>query len=215
VKVKLKEIKPGQNYSRVHGIGCVKELAASLDEVGLLNPIIIDASMNLISGFRRFAAANELQWDEIDVTVKPGKDAGVINLVENLSRQDLSLWEEIQGIKDVFGDATDAEICRRLSKSKSWAKPRTAVWGLPQDFIDKVRNGVSGVSEIKRMLSDRRGPSASSVTLGFPNQVDIKRMITWLVSEGRDLEAKCLSYAVGGLTEDELKTIDYTADDEE
>jgi len=209
VKVLLKDIKPGKNFSRTFGIGDVTELAESMEAHGQLTPIMVDGSMNLIAGYRRFAAANELGWNDIEATVHVGQNAGVLNLVENLGRTGLSLWEEIQGIKDVFGDASDAEICRQLSKTKSWAKPRTAIWTLPQDFINKVKNGEAGVADIKRALAKKRGPSAQSVTLGYPSQSDIKTMITWLVSEGRTIEATCLSYAVGGLTAEELEQIDY------
>jgi len=212
MKIKLSEIKPGKNYSRTFGVGDVSELAASMQEHGQITPIIVDASNNLIAGYRRFAAANALAWEEIECIVRPGSDAGIINLIENMNREGLSLWEEIQGIRDVFGDASDAEIARQLSKSNSFVRPRTAIWTMPQDFIDSVRLGQAGLKEIKRRMSDTRGPSAVSKNMGIPSQPDIRRMITWLMENDRDCEARALSFAVGGLDEETLKAISEKGD---
>jgi len=209
MKVKIADIKPGKNYSRTFGIGDVSGLALSLQEHGLIQPIIIDASNNLIAGFRRFAAAASLAWDEIECIVRPGSKAGVINLIENMNRQGLTLWEEIQGMKDVFGNETDAEVARQLSKSNSFVRPRTAIWKMDSDFITKVRLGEAGLVEIKRRMCDNRGPSAVSKNMGVPTQPDVRRMVTWLMEQGREWEANALSFACGGLTETELKEIDY------
>lgn len=205
MKVKLTDITPGKNYSRTFGVGDVRSLAESMQENGQITPVTINSQNVLVCGFRRFAAANELGWHEIDCIVDD-RDPKILNLIENLQRENPSLWEEIQGIRDAFGEnPVKADIRRALSKSKSWVFPRVEVWNLPSDFIDKVRTGQSGLREINKMLADKRGPSPVSLNLGIPSQPDIKRMVSHLMSEGRDVEARALSFACGSISENDLR----------
>jgi ParB family chromosome partitioning protein len=183
-------------------------LAASMQEHGQINPVLLTDDNVLVAGYRRFAAAGELGWDEIEYKRCVG-DPGVINLIENMNRSGLSLWEEIQAIKRVFPDKTQAEIARALSKSKTWVKPRLRIWDLPQDFIDKVRAGQSGLKEIRQMLAPKRENAPVSTGVGVPKQQEIKEMVTWLMAEGRDVEATALSYACGAIDADYLKSVDY------
>lgn len=205
MKLKLDEIELGKNWSRCTGVGDLSELVNSLRENGQITPVIVTPDRELVAGYRRVAAARELGWETVDAVETLSQRPGVINLVENMNREGLSLWEEIQAIRDVFGsDATQAEIGRSLGKTKTWVKPRVDVWTLSEAMIDKVRLGQSGVKEIKAALSERRGPSTTSRNFGYPSQPEIKQAITHLMGEGREAEARALSYAVGGITQEEL-----------
>lgn len=210
MKVRIKDLQLGKNWARSFGTGDIKELAASMKELGQIAPITVDDVLNVLCGYRRIAAAISLDWADIEVTVNNTANPKVLNLVENLCRDDPSLWEEIQGIRDVFGtNPAVPEICRQLSKSRTWVKPRVEIWNLPEDFITKVRLGHAGVADIRGMLTEKRGPSAQAKNMGHPSQPDIKRMITWLTKQKRMVEANALSFAVGGLSEQQLKDIDY------
>lgn len=210
MKIKLSEIELGKNYSRTFGVGDIKELAESMQENGQITPVIVNEKNVLVAGFRRYAAANELGWHEIEAVVS-NQDPKIVNLIENLQRTNLTLWEEIQAIRDVFGEnPVKADIRRALSKSKSWVFTRVEVWNLPQDFVDKVRMGQSGLKEINKMLADKRGPSPQSLNLGIPSQPDIKRMVSHLMSVGREVEARALSFACGSISENDLRNDAYS-----
>ncbi len=209
MKVPLNEIQLGKNYSRTFGVGDVTELAESMQEHGQITPVILDDHGNLIAGYRRYHAAQSLGWHEIEAMVRAGDDAQkskVVNLLENMQRTELTLWEEIQAIRDVFGiEASQSEIARQLSKSRPWVEPRVKVWEMPQDFIDRVRLGVAGIQEIRKRLRARTGKdTATSKREGTPKQDEIKETITQLVAAGREAEAKALSYAIGGISREEL-----------
>jgi len=47
----------------------ITALAASMSEIGLIQPVIIDEQNNLICGFRRLLAAKHLGWHVIDVVI--------------------------------------------------------------------------------------------------------------------------------------------------
>ena len=64
---------PIQNISTGHRIrqqpGDLSDLKASIQEVGLLNPVIINEDHELISGYRRLEACRQLNWTDIEVIV--------------------------------------------------------------------------------------------------------------------------------------------------
>src|SRR5258707_15899848 len=77
------------------GLPAIDELAGSLREHGLLQPIVVrrtGAGYELIAGHRRLEAAKTLGWTEIAAVVRDETDdqAYILTLVENLQREDLT-----------------------------------------------------------------------------------------------------------------------------
>src|SRR5215831_18527029 len=79
-----------------------EELKASIDEFGLIEPIIIapvagDGRYDVVAGNRRFRACNELKVKEIPSIVKTGLDKtqyDILTLIENVQRHDLTDTEK-------------------------------------------------------------------------------------------------------------------------
>ena len=201
--MKISEIKTGTNHSRCYGNGSVAELAESMREHGLLCPVGVDDQGYLVFGFRRLEAAVSLGWEEIATVLVSGTAAA--NLVENMVRENLSLWEEIRGIRDVFGESpSKAEVARSLSKSLTWVKPRVDAWKLPQEIINRLMVGDLDISGLRKALSEKRGSSISQRHFGFPNKTEISSAISRLIGENRVAEAEALGYAIGIRTLDNL-----------
>lgn len=74
----------------------VRELADSIRELGLLNPITVDKEHTLIAGLHRLEAAKLLEWPEIECTVSSldGLRAELAEIDENIIRHDLNYLEE-------------------------------------------------------------------------------------------------------------------------
>ena len=72
--------------------GDVKELADSILEVGLINPIMVDQSHTLIAGLHRLEAMKLLGRTEIECTVSDldGLQVELAEIDENFVRKDLS-----------------------------------------------------------------------------------------------------------------------------
>ena len=72
--------------------GDVKELADSILEVGLINPIMVDQAHTLIAGLHRLEAMKLLGRSEIECTVSDldGLQAALAEIDENFVRKDLS-----------------------------------------------------------------------------------------------------------------------------
>ena len=93
-QLKLNEIKIGKRFRE--DMGNIEELAASIKEVGILQPISVDDKMHLLAGGRRIAAAKELKLKSIPAVIQKvsGKlSAREIELIENVARKDFT-WAE-------------------------------------------------------------------------------------------------------------------------
>ena len=73
----------------------VRELADSIRELGLLNPVTIDSENTLIAGMHRLEAARQLGWSDVECTVSSlgGLQAELAEIDENFVRNDLSAVE--------------------------------------------------------------------------------------------------------------------------
>lgn len=77
-------------------LGDIAELAESIKEKGVLQPITINPDGRILAGRRRFLASKEAGLDEIPVLVKETEDEldeREIELFENIHRKDLT-WKE-------------------------------------------------------------------------------------------------------------------------
>jgi hypothetical protein len=68
--VNIDQVKVGPRFRK--DLGPIEDLAESISEVGLIQPIIVDQDGNLIAGRRRLAACKLLGWSDIPVVVAEG-----------------------------------------------------------------------------------------------------------------------------------------------
>lgn len=77
-------------------IGDISDLMESISKYGLLNPITVTESMELLAGFRRLEACKALGMTEIECRIVPVQadiDKLLIEADENLTRKDLTVVE--------------------------------------------------------------------------------------------------------------------------
>jgi len=128
----------------------IDELALSIHEHGLLQPILVtpsesDGCYDLIAGQRRLLATISLGLPMISCRVFSHitQSVEVLRLTENLQRQDLSPLEEAVSIKrwrDLNG-FTQEIAAERLGKGLSWLKKRESLLNLPDDIMDSLHFG--------------------------------------------------------------------------
>lgn len=120
----------------------VDDLAASIEEHGLLQPILVRPDKHsvdrfeIIAGERRWRACQKAQIHDVPIIIRELDDRATlqIGLVENLQRQDLTPIEEARGYKrlaDEFGQTHEA-IGESVSKSRSHVANMIRLLGLPE-----------------------------------------------------------------------------------
>ncbi|MBA7700100.1 Nucleoid occlusion protein [subsurface metagenome] len=150
VDIPLKKINPNPFQSRTgFDENKIRELAESIDSVGLLNPVLVrpnpnnDDSYQLVHGERRLRACKVLDWENIPATVKDLSDEDLIeiNLVENIQREDLNPIDEALGFKIALEklDITKATLGRKIGKDSTYVINRLNLLELPEDIQERLR----------------------------------------------------------------------------
>ncbi len=99
-EIALKKIRPNRLNPRIEiNIERLNELAESIKEVGLLEPIIVrpvNGEFEVVVGERRYRAAQQSGLDRIPAIVREYSDDEVVqlNLIENIQRVELSAIEK-------------------------------------------------------------------------------------------------------------------------
>ena len=126
----------------------IAELAQSIEERGLLQPILVarrDARFEIVAGERRFLAHEKLGRKKIQAKVVDA-DAEAVALdraTENLQRRDLSPFEEgmiYAGLRDKMG-LTTAQISQKMGKSSGRVERRLDVLRMPEPFRKALHFG--------------------------------------------------------------------------
>ena len=109
MKIKVSEIiaatKPVAKDRIRKEYGDIEDLAASMQQLGQLQPIVVDKNKVLIAGGRRLAAAIHLQWEDIEASMRDEVDEvsrRAMELDENLKRKDLEWPEEVRAVRDLY-----------------------------------------------------------------------------------------------------------------
>jgi N6-adenosine-specific RNA methylase IME4 len=91
--IPISRIKVGKRHRR--DMGDIAGLAASMGELGLLQPVVVRPDGKLIAGERRLRAAEQLGWAEIPATVVDLDAVVRGEFAENTERKDFTLSEAV------------------------------------------------------------------------------------------------------------------------
>lgn len=122
-------------------------LAASIEKVGLLEPVIVRPKghrYELVAGERRLRACQRIGTETIAATIRELDDlqAAEIRLLENLDRRDLNPVEEADAFRKLcelgHNPETIAELVRR---TRGEIDGRLGLLRLPERWQERVRRG--------------------------------------------------------------------------
>src|SRR5712671_7230504 len=140
--IPLEFVEPNAEQPRTN-LGNIEELASSIREKGVLEPILVRAvgpnRYQLISGERRFRAASLAGLDEIPAIELDvdDKETLEIALIENIQRKDLTPFEEAEGLfvlQQKFG-YTHEKISQVIGKSRTTITETLLI----NDIPDRIR----------------------------------------------------------------------------
>lgn len=136
----------------------LQELAASLVDVGMLEPILVRphpapsarVKYEIVAGERRYHAAGLARMESIPALVRPLDTAKVIEiqLIENLQREDLHPLEEAEGYRELMKEKQSKaeEVAALVGKSRSWIYSRLNLLALEGPARAALEDGRLDVS---------------------------------------------------------------------
>jgi len=139
----------------------LEELADSIREVGLLQPVVVRAAgggqYELIMGERRWRASQRAGLVEIAAIVRDTPDTDLLRdaLIENLHRQQLDPLEEAaayQQLLDDFG-ATHEQLAQRIGRSRPHISNTLRLLNLPPAVQKRLAAGVLSAGHARALLS--------------------------------------------------------------
>jgi ParB family transcriptional regulator, chromosome partitioning protein len=159
--VPLAALKPGRfNPRRSFSEAQLEELAASIRERGLVQPIVVRPSSGdayeIVAGERRWRAAQLANLHDVPVIVRTLNDqeAVEIAIIENVQREDLNAIEEGEGYRLLIEghDYTQEDLARIVGKSRSHLANTLRLLKLPETVQDLVRSGALSAGHVRPLI---------------------------------------------------------------
>jgi ParB family transcriptional regulator, chromosome partitioning protein len=159
--VPLAALKPGRfNPRRSFSEAQLEELAASIRERGLVQPIVVRPSSGdayeIVAGERRWRAAQLANLHDVPVIVRTLNDqeAVEIAIIENVQREDLNAIEEGEGYRLLIEghDYTQEDLARIVGKSRSHLANTLRLLKLPETVQDLVRSGALSAGHARPLI---------------------------------------------------------------
>ena len=128
----------------------LKELAESIRENGIIQPLIISPAENpgdyyLIAGERRLMAARSIGMDEVPVIIRDVNELQQLELalVENVQREDLSPLETAEAFRQLAEDfsLSHDDIAKKVGKSRVTVTNTIRLLKLPEAVQQFLRDG--------------------------------------------------------------------------
>ncbi|MBP5755477.1 MAG: ParB/RepB/Spo0J family partition protein [Clostridia bacterium] len=138
----------------------IAELAASIKEHGLIQPIVVRRKQNgfyeIIAGERRWRACKAAGLSEVPVIVKDLDDrsASLVALVENLQREDLDPVEEARGYESLINEygMNQENVAFSVGKSRPSVANKLRILALPETLLDDLRAGKLSFGHARTLL---------------------------------------------------------------
>ncbi|MGJ3508440.1 ParB/RepB/Spo0J family partition protein [Enemella sp. A6] len=159
------------------------ELAASITEVGLLQPIIVRRTgdgYELVMGERRWRATQQAGLETIPAIIRPTEEHDMLRdaLLENLHRVQLNPLEEAAAYQQLLEDfaCTQEELADRIKRSRSQIANTIRLLKLPPTVQRRVAAGVLSAGHARALL-------------GLTNSVAQEQLAQRIVAEGLSVRA--------------------------
>ncbi|WP_299349203.1 ParB/RepB/Spo0J family partition protein [uncultured Shimia sp.] len=137
------------------------ELAASIREKGVIQPLIVRAlsggTYEIVAGERRWRASQMAKLHELPVVVRDYNDTEVLEIaiIENIQRADLNPVEEAAGYRalmDKFGH-TQEKLSEALGKSRSHIANLMRLLQLPEDVLAMLKRGDLSAGHARALIT--------------------------------------------------------------
>jgi ParB family chromosome partitioning protein len=161
--VALDALKPGRfNPRRNFPEEQIEELAASIRERGLVQPLVVrpirgdQEGYEIVAGERRWRAAQRANLHEVPVVVRALSDQEAIEIaiIENVQREDLNAVEEAEGYRLLMHGHgyTQEDLAKVIGKSRSHLANTLRLLKLPDSVQDFLRTGELSAGHARALI---------------------------------------------------------------
>lgn len=160
----IESLKPNPDQPRkIFNSADLEELAASIRDKGVLQPILVraqpgqDGVWQIIAGERRWRAAQLARLTEAPIIVREMDDLAVfeVAIIENVQRADLNPLEEAEAYRQLmerFGRTQDA-VAGVVGKSRSHVANTLRLLQLPDAVLEHVREGRLSAGHARALIN--------------------------------------------------------------
>lgn len=160
-QVPVNNIRPNPYQPREHfDEDSLNELAASIKEVGLLQPVLVrrtPTGYELVAGERRWRASRRAGLEVVPAIVREVGDELSLGqaLVENLHRQDLNALEEAAAYQQLIEDfhLTHDDVATKVGKSRAAISNTLRLMQLPPGIQKMLADGSLSAGHARALLA--------------------------------------------------------------
>jgi len=161
VKIPIDDIIPNRFQPRQNfDDESIKELAQSIKESGLTQPIIVtkinENKYEIIAGERRYRACKQLGWKEIDAIIKSNINDNkkiILSFIENIQREDLNPIEKATAYsKMIEMGISQNEIADYCGKSNGSISNTLRLLELDPEIIEGIKNNLITEGHARALL---------------------------------------------------------------
>lgn len=160
--VPVHSIHPGPNQPRqIFNDQSLMELASSIKEIGLIQPIIVryanNGSYEIVAGERRWRAAVLAKIENLPVIVREvtEKESLEIALIENLQREDLNPLDTAEAYETLIRkfSYTHEVLASRIGKDRTDITNHLRLLKLPESIKNSLRNREISMGHARTLLA--------------------------------------------------------------
>lgn len=193
-EVDIKSIAPNPKQPRTNfDEDAMAELAGSLKEIGLMQPIVVrrsgDNKYEIVAGERRWRAAQLAGFTTIPIVIRQTNDDVLLRdaLLENLHRAQLNPLEEAAAYQQLLNDfgCTQEELADRIKRSRPQISNTIRLLKLPSKVQIRVAAGTISAGHARALLA-------------LPSDAQIEELAARIVAEGLSVRTTEEIVALGG-----------------
>jgi len=183
----------------------LEELAASIQEHGLIQPIVVtpkDGVYEIVAGERRFRASKIAGLEEVPVIVRSMTDQNQleVSLIENIQRRDLNSIETATAyakLRDQF-NLTNDQIAQRVHKSPSSVINTMRLLKLPKEVVALIAEGQLTEGQARPLIGQEADVIVKLIPRIIAEEWSARKVEQYVVNlkKGNDSTATSASAAV-------------------
>lgn len=199
----IDSVKPSTDNIRQH-LGDLDELIASIQAIGILEPIIVDPDHVVLAGHRRLAAAFEAGLTHVPVIVRQWSsdsadqvaETALVMLVENLQRAGLDPIEEATGYSRLAASGmSQHDIAAKVGCNQSHVSKRLSLMKLPDVARTLVSEGRLTVKQAEELAkADEADVAEITAAVVKESERRTGELPDWIVKDAVDHLARTRKY---------------------